>query len=93
VDRARGGVVIGAMRKITEAKGCSVTQVALAWLLHQEAVTSVIVGANRVQQLHDNIHATEVRLDAEHLTALDAVSKLPAEYPGRMLQRQGAYRT
>ncbi|WP_294307826.1 aldo/keto reductase [uncultured Sphingomonas sp.] len=92
VDRTRGSVVIPEMRRIAEAKGCTVAQVALAWLLHQSVVTSVIVGAKRVDQLIDNIAATEVSLDADDLAALDAVTKLPAEYPGWMLERQGGYR-
>jgi aryl-alcohol dehydrogenase-like predicted oxidoreductase len=92
VDRARGSGVLGEMRRIAEARGCTVAQVALAWLLHQPAVTSVIVGAKRIDQLADNISATEVSLDADDLAALNAVTKLPAEYPGWMLERQGSYR-
>ncbi|RXZ66396.1 aldo/keto reductase [Pelagerythrobacter rhizovicinus] len=92
VDRARGGPLIEAMRVIAKVNGCSVAQVALAWLLHQDIVTSVIVGAKRVDQLSDNIDATQVRLDADDLTRLDELSRLPAEYPGWMLERQGSYR-
>jgi aryl-alcohol dehydrogenase-like predicted oxidoreductase len=64
----------------------------LAWLLHQPHVTSVIIGAKTPEQLADNIAATEVKLTAEELIALDEVSKLPEEYPGWMLERQGADR-
>jgi len=92
VDRTRGAPLIDAMREIASANGCSVAQVALAWLLHQDIVTSVIVGAKRVDQLTDNIAATRVRLDADTLTMLDELSRLPAEYPGWMLERQGGYR-
>ena len=67
-------------------------QVALAWLLHQPVVTSVIVGAKRVEQLADNISATGVSLSAEDLAALDRVTQLGAEYPGWMLERQAQYR-
>ncbi len=80
------------MRKMAEAKGVSVAQIALAWLLHQKAVTTVIIGAKRVEQLDDNIAATKVRLNEDELAALDEVSQLPAEYPGWMLTRQGEYR-
>lgn len=80
------------MAKIAKAHSVSVAQVALAWLLHQSAVTSVIVGAKRVDQLDDNIAATQVTLSTEELAELDAVSALPAEYPGWMFERQGDYR-
>lgn len=92
VNLERGDAVIAAMRPIAEAKGVSVAQVALAWLLHQPVVASVIVGAKRIEQLQDNIRSTEVALSAEDLAALDAVSALPPEYPGWMLERQGQYR-
>ena len=92
VDRDRGFAAIEAMRAIAEAKEVSVAQVALAWLLHQDVVTSVIIGAKPVEQLHDNIGATRVTLSQADLAALDIVTKLPAEYPGWMLERQGAYR-
>ena len=92
VDRDRAYDCIDVMRGIAEARKVSVAQVALAWLLHQRAVTSVIVGAKKVEQLEDNIAATDVVLSAEELARLDEVSRLPSEYPGWMLDRQGEYR-
>ncbi|MCS0494795.1 aldo/keto reductase [Ancylobacter sp. MQZ15Z-1] len=92
VNRDRGYAVIDAMRPIAEAHGVSVAQIALAWLLHQQVVTSVIIGAKRPDQLADNLAAVEVRLSDEELAALDAASALPSEYPGWMLERQGEYR-
>ncbi|MDB5805135.1 MAG: aldo/keto reductase [Betaproteobacteria bacterium] len=80
---------IDAMRRIAEARKVSVAQIALAWLLHQPVVSTVIVGAKRVDQLDDNIAATGIKLSAEELAALDEVSKLPPEYPGWMFERQG----
>jgi aryl-alcohol dehydrogenase-like predicted oxidoreductase len=92
VDEARGPKVVEAMRPIAEAHGVSVAQIALAWLLHQRHVTSVIVGAKRIDQLEDNLGAVDVVLSADELSTLDAVSKLPAEYPGWMMELQGGYR-
>ncbi|MBN2740241.1 MAG: aldo/keto reductase [Rhodobacteraceae bacterium] len=92
INKDRAYDVIEAMRPIADAKGVSVAQIALAWLLHQDAVTSVIVGAKRVDQLTDNIAASEVKLSEAELKTLNDVSVLPAEYPGWMLERQGAYR-
>ena len=92
VNKDRAYAVIDAMRPIAEAHGCSIAQVALAWLLHQPAVTSVIVGARRIAQLTDNVGAVDVALTDADLAALEAVSSLPTEYPGWMIERQGAFR-
>jgi aryl-alcohol dehydrogenase-like predicted oxidoreductase len=92
VQRSRADACIAAMRPMAQARGVSVAQIALAWLLHQPQVTSVIVGAKRPEQLADNLASTQVSLAADELRALDEVSRLPAEYPGWMFQRQGEYR-
>jgi aryl-alcohol dehydrogenase-like predicted oxidoreductase len=92
VNRERAWDCVDAMEKMALSRGVSVAQIALAWLLHQPQVSSVIVGARRPEQLADNLAATAVRLDAAELKALDAVSRLPAEYPGWMFERQGEYR-
>ena len=83
---------VEAMRTIGDAKGVSVARVALAWLLAKPYVTSVIIGAKRVDQLDDNIAAASLSLSAEEIATLDAVSALPTEYPGWMLMRQGQTR-
>jgi aryl-alcohol dehydrogenase-like predicted oxidoreductase len=92
VQRERAHNCVDAMRLIGDARGVSVARVALAWLLAQQAVTTIIVGARNEQQLADNIAATTLKLTAEELAALDAVSALTPEYPGWMLARQGAGR-
>ena len=92
VDKNRAFDCIDAMRPMAEAKGVSVAQIALAWLLHQPQVTSVIVGAKRPDQLADNLAAADVTLTADELARLGSVSRLPPEYPGWMFERQGEYR-
>ena len=92
VDRPRAFACVDAMRPMAEKRGVSVAQIALAWLLHQPVVTSVIIGAKREDQLADNLAATQVKLDADELAALAQVSALPPEYPGWMFTRQGEYR-
>ena len=92
VNRDRAYDCIDAMRTIAQNKGVSVAQIALAWLLHQPQVTSVIVGAKRPEQLADNVAATQVSLSTEEQQALDVVSRLPVEYPGWMFERQGEAR-
>jgi aryl-alcohol dehydrogenase-like predicted oxidoreductase len=92
VDRDKGFRIIDVMRPIAQRHEISVARVALAWLLHQSAVTSVIVGAKSREQLADNLAATAVKLTAEDLSALNQVSALTPEYPGWMVERMGGDR-
>jgi aryl-alcohol dehydrogenase-like predicted oxidoreductase len=92
VDRDRAFRVIDVMRPIAAAHAVSVARVALAWLLQQNAVTSVIIGARTHEQLIDNLAAADLQLAAPELAALDAASALPPEYPGWMLERQASDR-
>lgn len=87
IDRTRGSKVINALRNAARKHGCAPAHIALAWLLKQTAVSTVLVGAKRVEQLHDNIRATEIDLDEEDLEDLNAVSSPPSEYPGWLLDR------
>ena len=92
VDKDRAFSVVDVMREIARDKNVSVAQVALSWLLHQPVVTSVIIGAKTPEQLSENLAAPDVNLTDDDLACLKAVSELPAEYPGWMLQRQALYR-
>jgi aryl-alcohol dehydrogenase-like predicted oxidoreductase len=92
VDRPRAAACVKAMRAIGEARGVSVARVALAWVLAQPHVTSVIIGAKNDEQLRDNLAATELALTAEELAELDRVSALPPEYPGWMVGWQNRER-
>lgn len=88
VDRDRAFACIDVLRGIGNARGVSVARIALAWLLHQRFVTSVIVGAKTIEQLDDNLAAAEIALSSDELGQLDRVSALPREYPGWMIERQ-----
>jgi aryl-alcohol dehydrogenase-like predicted oxidoreductase len=88
VDLDRASACVSAMRAIAESRGTTVARVALAWLLHQPVVTSVIIGARRIDQLEDNLGAVGLELSSEELAKLDEVSALPSEYPGWMVNVQ-----
>jgi aryl-alcohol dehydrogenase-like predicted oxidoreductase len=89
VDKDRAWKCVDVMRAIAEKHKASVAQVALAWLLHQEVVTSVIIGVKSPVQLNDNLGAVNVALGKDDLKQLGEASALPQEYPGWMLARQG----
>ncbi len=88
VDKERTWKIIDAMRPIAEAHGASVATVALAYVLAKPFVTSVIIGAKRMEQLKDNLAAVDLKLSAEEMKKLDEVSALPPEYPGWMVPFQ-----
>jgi aryl-alcohol dehydrogenase-like predicted oxidoreductase len=92
VDKDRAWACVAVMREVGEKHGASVAEVALAYILAKPFVTSVIIGAKRVEQLDQNLAAVKLTLDADDLKKLDDVSALAPEYPGWMLSRQGAAR-
>jgi aryl-alcohol dehydrogenase-like predicted oxidoreductase len=89
LNKDRAFDVLDLLRPMAVEKGTTVAQLALAWLLHQSAVTSVIIGANKVEQLEDNLKAIDVKFTPNELEKLNNASRLPAEYPGWMLERTG----
>ena len=92
VDKERAWKILDAIAPIAKAHNCSPARVSLAWLLAKPVVTSVIIGAKRLDQLTDNLAAVDLTLSTEEIKLLDDVSALPPEYPGWMLPFQGANR-
>jgi aryl-alcohol dehydrogenase-like predicted oxidoreductase len=92
VDKERTWNILDVMTPIAKARRCSPARLSLAWLLAKPAVTSVIIGAKRLDQLQDNLAAIELTLTQDELRQLDEVSALPPEYPGWVLPFQGADR-
>jgi aryl-alcohol dehydrogenase-like predicted oxidoreductase len=91
VDLRRAVPLVAAMKVMAEARGVSVAGIALAWLLHQDVVSTVIVGAERAEQLAENLAASDIELGADDLARLAELSALPREYPGWMFEMQGQY--
>lgn len=92
VDKEKAYDIVDVMQTIAAEKQASVAQIALAWLLHQPVVTSVILGAKKPEQLKDNLNSVNVTLTSEDLAKLNAVSELHPEYPGWMINRQSGDR-
>jgi aryl-alcohol dehydrogenase-like predicted oxidoreductase len=66
--------VVAALKEVAEAHNSTPARVALAWLIAQPGVTAPIASATREKHLHDLIEATKLKLDAESLEKLTAVS-------------------
>jgi aryl-alcohol dehydrogenase-like predicted oxidoreductase len=89
-DKALAFELVEAMRPMAASRGVAVSAVALAWLLHQEVVSSVIVGARRADQLTENLAASDVEFTADELARLDALGAPEPEYPGWAIASQEA---
>jgi aryl-alcohol dehydrogenase-like predicted oxidoreductase len=92
VDKERTWKILDVMAPIAKAHGCTAARLSLAWLLAKPVVTSVIIGAKRLDQLQDNLAAIELTLTQDELRQLDEVSALALEYPEWVLPFQGADR-
>lgn len=78
--------VLDVLIPMAAQKQVSVAQLALAWLLHQQVVSSIIIGATKIHQLQDNLQSIAVTFTTDELQQLNEVSKLPIEYPSNVLE-------
>jgi aryl-alcohol dehydrogenase-like predicted oxidoreductase len=92
VNKDRVWNIVDVLVPIAKSHNASPATIALAYVLAKPFVTSVIIGAKRLDQLNDNLAAVDIKLSPEELKQLDEVSALPPEYPGWMLPFQGANR-
>jgi aryl-alcohol dehydrogenase-like predicted oxidoreductase len=88
INKTKAYDIIDLMAKIGNTHNASVARVALAWLLTKPAVTSIIIGAKKIDQLIDNIECTNLQLTNEEMAELETISCLVPEYPAWMVSRQ-----
>ena len=84
VNKEKGFAILDVLTAIAKARGGTVPQIALAWILANDAVTSVIIGARKTTQLDDNLKSVELTLSPDELKSLDEASRLRPEYPAWM---------
>ena len=92
VNKEKAYDIIDVMEAVAKNHSVSVAQVALAWLLKKPAVTSIIIGAKKADQLKDNIASTKLVLSEDEFERLETISALVPEYPGWMVSRQAGGR-
>jgi aryl-alcohol dehydrogenase-like predicted oxidoreductase len=76
--------IVDELSVIAKAHHSTPARIALAWVQAQPGVTSTIIGARRLGQLEDNLKALEVKLTAEELGRLDALTKPTFGFPQSM---------
>ncbi len=80
-DKEQAYNLVDEMKKIGERHRASVAQVALAWMLSKQFVTSILLGASKPSQLEDNLGALNLNLFGEDLQVLDKLTAPMPIYP------------
>jgi aryl-alcohol dehydrogenase-like predicted oxidoreductase len=86
-DREKGHAVVDRLRTMGQSHDASPAQIALAWLLTKPYVASILLGANKMSQLEDNLGASRIQLSAEEVTELDEMTAPAALYPNWFSER------
>lgn len=86
LDRERGYDLIELLDALAKEKHSSIPQLALSWLLQQGGVSTLIVGAKRLEQLEDNLAAIDVTWTQDELGQVAAATQPPSLYPHWLLQ-------
>ncbi len=66
------------LRPIADEAQITLSQLALAWVLHQRNVTAVIVGATRPEQVRENVAAADVTLSDDVIAAVNETLRTAA---------------
>jgi aryl-alcohol dehydrogenase-like predicted oxidoreductase len=88
LDEEEAYDVVDLLDEMAGEKGATIPQLALGWLLHQEGVSSVIIGAKTMDQLEDDLGSVDVSFTDEELERIDQVCAPEALYPQWMIRFQ-----
>jgi aryl-alcohol dehydrogenase-like predicted oxidoreductase len=83
----RGLSIADTVKDVAKECACSPAQIALAWLLGRQGVTSPLIGARTLSQLEDNLGALDVILSEAHRQRLDDASAIELGFPHDFLNR------
>jgi aryl-alcohol dehydrogenase-like predicted oxidoreductase len=80
-EQQRATRIVAAVKIVSEQTGCSMAQVALAWLRYRPVPVIPIIGARKLTQLQDNLASFDLELSAEHLKSLEEASRVELGFP------------
>jgi len=69
--------ILQGLGKFAHARDLTLSQLGVAWLLHQPSMAAPIIGASRAEQVHENVKATEVKLSTDELAEIESILKAP----------------
>src|ERR1700720_3919588 len=80
-EQQRATRIVAAVKIVSAQTGCSMAQVALAWLRYRPVPVIPIIGARKLTQLQDNLASFDLELSAEHLKSLEEASRVELGFP------------
>lgn len=80
-EQQRTDRVVAAVKTVSDQIGCSMAQVALAWLRYRVVPVIPIIGARKLSQLNDNLASFDLTLSANHLKTLEEASRIELGFP------------
>jgi aryl-alcohol dehydrogenase-like predicted oxidoreductase len=80
-EQQRATRTVAAVKIVSDQTGCSMAQVALAWLRYRPVPVIPIIGARKLTQLQDNLASFDLELSAEHLKSLEEASRVELGFP------------
>ncbi len=86
IDRERGYDVVEQLDALAKQKDSTIPRLALSWVLQQQGVSTVIIGAKKPSQLEDNLLAVDVSWTDEELKSVAKTTPPPNIYPNWMLR-------
>jgi aryl-alcohol dehydrogenase-like predicted oxidoreductase len=86
-DKERGYQLVDRMRSIASRYEATPAQLAIAWVLSKPFVSSVLLGANKMAQLEDNLRAADLEIRREDINALDELTAPMPIYPNYFTAR------
>jgi aryl-alcohol dehydrogenase-like predicted oxidoreductase len=86
-EQQRAARIISAVKSVSAQVGCSMAQVALAWLRSQVVPVVPIIGARKLSQLQDNLASLDLELSAEQLKSLDGASRIDLGFPQSLYEK------
>lgn len=84
IDVERGYEVVDVLKQIAQTHEATPAQVAIAWMLTKSFISSIIIGANKMQHLEDNLGGVNLKLSASEVGKLDTLTQPQPQYPGWM---------
>jgi aryl-alcohol dehydrogenase-like predicted oxidoreductase len=87
-ERERADRIVAAVKRVSDAIGRSMAQVALAWLRYRPVPVIPIIGARKLSQLQDNLASFDVALSAEQVTTLDEASRIELGFPYELYAKE-----